>query len=94
MESSNYNTKDKHSNHFAFNNSYTSIFPKINYIIIDDLGKNTDELFCPICYKIQKNYFRPDKCNHKFCGKCLNKWSKINKICPICRIKFSNIIKI
>lgn len=30
-------------------------------------------------------------CNHLFCSKCLDEWSKHNETCPLCRCKMENI---
>lgn len=39
------------------------------------------EKICPICYHSISLKVRPDSCFHYFCRNCLNRWSKINKIC-------------
>lgn len=44
---------------------------------------------CTICLE-SKRWFhetRKLKCNHNFHMHCIQKWSHINKTCPICRIK-------
>lgn len=46
---------------------------------------------CPICLSYPKNPCRSNKCAHIFCYKCLRKWFKIRKTCPLCRKRFSKI---
>ena len=44
---------------------------------------------CPICLdSIEQNFIANNEliCNHKFHKLCIQKWLKINKICPICRV--------
>lgn len=44
---------------------------------------------CPICL----DYFSDPivtNCNHKFCSKCIKKWSRKKTTCPICRNELSS----
>ena len=46
---------------------------------------------CSICLEdIHKNEEKILMCNHKFHKKCINKWTKINNICPLCRKIINN----
>ena len=46
---------------------------------------------CSICLEdIHKNEEKVLMCNHKFHKKCINKWTKINNICPLCRKIINN----
>ena len=49
---------------------------------------------CPICLNPCINPCKPGPCIHIFCSKCLGIWSNKKKVCPICRRKFTKIIKI
>lgn len=49
---------------------------------------------CPICLNSCIKPCKPETCIHMFCSKCLDIWSNTKKVCPICRRKFTNIIKI
>lgn len=40
---------------------------------------------CPICLNNYKNYNIIKNCGHIFCKRCLFKWKKFSKNCPICR---------
>jgi len=45
-----------------------------------------ENLECIIC----TNTFKDDEmtvleCNHRFCFTCINKWRRLNSVCPICR---------
>ena len=71
-----------------------SIFPKINYVIMDNRLKDKNKFLCPICYEYKSNSYGTKECNHKFCYNCLAKWSKLKKECPCCRKKFENIFKL
>lgn len=43
-----------------------------------------DDEECPICYENVVDY-TSEKCNHKFCKKCINSWLKTHHTCPMCR---------
>ena len=34
------------------------------------------------------------ECGHKFCYPCIMDWSKVNNHCPLCKMKFNQVIKI
>ncbi len=69
------------------------IFPPVKYIIVEDAQINIRKFSCPICLKNIKIPSKPDNCNHLFCKKCLEKWSNLRKQCPLCRERFTYIIK-
>ena len=70
------------------------LFPKINYIIIDNSITAKNKLLCPICYELKADYYSIKECNHKFCTKCISRWYKVKKQCPLCRKKFKYSNKI
>uniref|UniRef100_A0A1L8DFH9 Putative splicing factor arginine/serine-rich 19 n=1 Tax=Nyssomyia neivai TaxID=330878 RepID=A0A1L8DFH9_9DIPT len=48
---------------------------------------------CPICFA---NFFEqeigvPDSCGHKYCGRCIEEWSRTVRTCPIDRQTFTRI---
>ena len=43
-----------------------------------------DDDICPICYDNNVDYIA-EKCNHKFCKKCIDSWLRKNHTCPMCR---------
>jgi len=48
-----------------------------------------EEIRCPICLENIHCalYMRQiKKCNHEFCGYCIEKWLKENKTCPVCKV--------
>lgn len=72
-------------------NTNRLVFPKIQYIIFENINKNDNKFVCPICYKSTNKYCKIDCCIHKFCLSCINKWAKRKKQCPICRRAFKYI---
>lgn len=46
---------------------------------------------CGICLDSVKRIGKMDCCTHVFCLRCINTWSKRNKVCPLCRKSFSSI---
>ena len=53
---------------------------------------NMKQLICKLCKDYINNPIYT-KCNHLFCGLCINNWIKINKECPICKSKITNKLK-
>lgn len=49
-----------------------------NYLIQNDL-------LCIICFSPLLNDIKYLNCCHKYHKKCLNKWKKYKKVCPICK---------
>ena len=49
---------------------------------------------CSICLNNIKYPCQISICSHIFCYKCICRWKKLNKICPICRVKFKKLIKL
>ena len=47
-------------------------------------------MICTECVQT-KDSASIDSCNHKFCFKCIEAWSKIHNVCPVCRQKFNQI---
>ena len=41
---------------------------------------------CPICVDKHKNPVKLENCIHIFCKKCIDRWIKSKKNCPICKI--------
>ena len=46
---------------------------------------SNDKKSCPICLEEDIDVMQQTKCNHLFCGKCINIWLKQNNCCPLCR---------
>ena len=55
-------------------------------------GKLVDN--CPICLNRCLLPTKTNKCNHVYCNKCITKWMKTKKKCPMCRRTFDKIIKL
>ena len=71
-----------------------NILEIFNYrTFIDKYGDKIIQI-CPICLNSCINPCKPGNCIHIFCLKCLSFWSDKKKVCPICRRKFTKIIKI
>jgi hypothetical protein len=51
-----------------------------NHLKLEKFNPNLD---CIICFKKIIKKFE-NKCNHKFCMKCGNKWKQIKETCPVC----------
>ncbi|GAB0088570.1 hypothetical protein DMENIID0001_030270 [Sergentomyia squamirostris] len=49
---------------------------------------------CPICFATfkEQEIGIPNSCTHRYCGKCIEEWSKTVRTCPIDRQTFSQII--
>tara|TARA_B100001059_G_C17653544_1_gene485742 strand:+ start:497 stop:859 length:363 start_codon:yes stop_codon:yes gene_type:complete len=52
-----------------------------------DYFNHNKKLDCSICLSEITNKFNyvKTKCNHTFCKKCINNWTKKNNTCPNCR---------
>jgi len=46
---------------------------------------------CGICYQAIETQGTLDICNHEFCFKCIETWSKTENSCPMCKKRFSKI---
>lgn len=46
---------------------------------------------CPICQDIFENVAFLDRCGHKFCYQCVQRWSEIKAECPLCKRPFHYI---
>lgn len=75
-------------------NSVKPVFDLLACPIINNLTPIKPLTLCPICYSYYLQSFRPNSCTHLFCRKYITKWKKTKKQCPICRSKFSYIIKV
>ena len=49
---------------------------------------------CSICLSPTSKMGKPNNCNHKFCLKCIRRWSKIENTCPLCKGRFKSIEQI
>ena len=92
-------------NHVTYPHNVLSSFmeknPKDNPLFSQEyLPSNIQRIYsqlisgCTICLK---QFTKPCKirtCGHIFCQKCILKWIKISKRCPICREYFYNISNI
>lgn len=57
----------------------------MTYNNLNNLNKN-----CTICLSSIKDFFKKTyktSCNHKFHKKCIRKWLKNKKTCPLCNHK-------
>ena len=46
---------------------------------------------CPICLEsLLPETQKITKCQHTFCGSCLNKWLETNHTCPMCRTEVND----
>ena len=46
---------------------------------------------CSICLDTLQNLAVCDPCFHSFCYPCINAWSRVNNICPLCKSTFDKI---
>ncbi len=46
---------------------------------------------CSICLDNLQNLAYCDPCFHCFCYPCINAWSRVNNICPLCKSTFNQI---
>lgn len=58
---------------------------------IDNI-KSKYEIICPICLLRCSNPTYSKECSHTYCYKCIKKWCKIRRTCPVCRRKISKLI--
>ena len=49
---------------------------------------------CCICLQNISIATSPNKCRHIFCNSCITRWSKKQKICPLCRTPFTKVMKL
>lgn len=49
---------------------------------------------CPICLNPTEKKLLgfPNNCRHRFCLRCLRKWSKRKNTCPVCRTEYKSIV--
>lgn len=80
----------------VINNFYNIM---INYIefLLNCINTKNDNLIdndlCCICLNIKINKVKINPCKHSFCNKCIKKWKKIKKLCPICRTQINKLYK-
>ena len=49
--------------------------------------------FCPICYQLfSDDCVGIDCCLHQFCYPCLQEWTKITNVCPLCKKEFVEML--
>lgn len=48
---------------------------------------------CCICLEAVQQRTIPNKCSHEFCFSCISSWAKIANDCPLCKTKFSSLVK-
>ena len=75
------------------NHGITNVFDGFNMNTFIKKKFNHINEICGICLNICKLPCTPNNCKHYFCNNCLRLWSKIKKICPICRKYYNHIIK-
>jgi hypothetical protein len=46
---------------------------------------------CSICLDGMKNRTTLNHCKHEFCKDCIENWSKMTNLCPLCKVEFSRI---
>jgi hypothetical protein len=73
-DSNNTNSNIKSINDFNNEEEYD------NYLIQENLQ-------CIICFNPLINNVKDLNCGHKYHNKCLNRWKKYKKQCPLCQIK-------
>jgi Ring finger domain len=90
----------------AFSNSTLNCDTPAKHVKVDYNYQQDDEVYnlsylknyqeestnCSICLLEFEEKVFPDRCFHSFCRDCLVKWSKIKKVCPICRQQFNRIV--
>lgn len=55
--------------------------------------KSKPAVQCNICFDDVKGRGTIDSCDHQFCYKCIQRWSKRSNTCPCCRARFNTIQK-
>jgi len=59
---------------------------------IKDIEESDTKECCPICLDdfVDSTYLRKiSKCNHIYCGQCIEKWLEKNHNCPVCKDEIS-----
>lgn len=46
---------------------------------------------CVICLDDIKKVSTTNVCNHHFCFACIQRWSKLNSTCPLCKRQYAEI---
>jgi hypothetical protein len=91
------NKKESNLFNFAPNaNHFTNckLFNVYIYIVNLFLYKNYElksNSLCAICLENSIHISKLNGCCHTFCTKCIKKWQKFHKICPLCRAPFTKI---
>jgi len=49
---------------------------------------------CPICLGDIQSSTGTDTCRHSFCYSCVKEWSKSSLECPLCKTKYSKLLRI
>lgn len=92
---------------YEFNTQLADSYHKVNVGVNDIERVSTkvykdevdDDLSCPICIeKINESddiqYCRILVCRHIYCDKCITRWLKINKHCPLCKVHLEEKVKV
>lgn len=92
---------------YEFNTQLADSYGKVNVGVSDIERVSTkvykdevdDDLLCPICIeKINESddiqYCRILVCRHIYCDKCITRWLKINKHCPLCKVDLEEKVKV
>ncbi|GIY23421.1 hypothetical protein CDAR_227651 [Caerostris darwini] len=59
---------------------------------MQEAGPSSLDEECVICFEPIRNVAGTSSCSHRFCLPCLSEWAKKKKECPICKLKFDNIV--
>ncbi|KJE93508.1 hypothetical protein CAOG_04288 [Capsaspora owczarzaki ATCC 30864] len=54
-------------------------------------NRNTDDA-CPVCLGDFVDKTMLESCFHIFCYECIRRWSAVNRMCPLCKTKYSAVI--
>lgn len=90
---------------YEMNNIISEMIGNVNHGVVDiddaitkidlDAVKDTDDNRCSICLEyfidIEDVEVMKTRCNHYFCGKCITKWLRENRTCPLCCYDFNEI---
>ena len=67
-----------------------------SYALLNQAEAKKEEYYCCICWE-NPNSFQLASisgCSHKFCFKCIKRWSRRKKTCPLCNTDFSKICRV
>jgi hypothetical protein len=55
--------------------------------IVDVLEIGQEPVECPICSNHVREPIEYLACGHVFCRDCIHRWSRVNRVCPLCRAR-------